>query len=191
MEARMETANLGELTAWWQAALRERGAPRALATLYTELAQRSPRETARFLASEALGFWPGAYEALEVLEQTTPPEERHLLRHRYEAFLVANPFHRESPRVRAKIIDQLVDSGQYVAATDMLSAVTRLPQTDGPCTDEIVRACSVPPPGQEPPDWFVLDPSGELEARVAAGRQRQPDDTIECDFDIDVSDVAE
>src|SRR5688572_22899469 len=137
MEARMDTADLGGLTAWWQAALRERGAPRALAALYTQLAERSPRETARFLASEALGFWPGTYEALEILEQNTPPEERHLLRMRYEAFLTANPFHRESPRVRAKLIDQLVESGQYVAATDMLSAVSRLPAPDAPCTDEI------------------------------------------------------
>jgi hypothetical protein len=185
MEARMNTADLGGLGEWWQAALREQGAPRALAALYTQLAQRSPRETARFLASEALGFWAGAYEALEILEQNTPSEERHLLRLRYEAFLTANPFHRESPRVRAKLIDHLVESGQYVAATDMVSTVARLPEETA-CTDEIKRACSVPPPGQEPPDWFVLDPSGELEARVAAARKPQPDDTIECEVEIDV-----
>lgn len=178
----MDTAGLTGLGDWWQATLRERGAPRALAALYVQLAQRSPAETARFLASEALALWAGTYEALEVLEQLTPPGEREQLRARYEAFLAANPFHRESPRVRTKLIDSLVESGQYDLALNVLSAPARL-AGEAVCSDEIVRACSVPAPGQEPPDWIVLDPLGELERRVAERTQPQ----LELELDIVVA----
>lgn len=159
----METTSFVPLVSWWRSESQDRGAARALATLYVELAQRSPAETARFLTRQALDLTPACSEALELLEQLAPQSQIEL-RARYERFLETAPFHRHSPRVREKLIDLLVERGRYDEALPHVRLLTKLSVLSSPRRDEIARACTVPLPGHEPVDSireldeFDLDP---------------------------------
>ena len=149
----METAALGGLVDWWRTASDRRGAGPALSTLYVQLGRGSNVETAKFLVTQALDLTPGSFEALELYERLIPPPDARDLCARYEAFLVASPFHKQSPRVREKLIDLLVEHKQYDAALAHVRVLTRMSKdAQNHARDEIMAACSVPLPGCEPVD---------------------------------------
>ena len=161
----MDTAAFGGLVDWWHTVSEHRGAGPALSTLYVQLGRGSSVETAKFLVTQALDLTPGSFDALELYERLIPPPNARDLCARYEAFLVASPFHKQSPRVREKLIDLLVEHRQYDAALAHVRVLTRMSKdAQNHAQDEIARACSVPLPGCEPVDSaeeldeFDLDP---------------------------------
>jgi hypothetical protein len=162
----MDTARFFPLMSWWENATEESGPKPAFASLCVQLARKSDRETAKFLARQALDFAPGSYEALEVLERLTfPGDDRKELLPRYEAFLQNVPFHQKSPQVREKLIDALTETGQYDAAMQHVHTLTRLTQLIAP-EEESSRACRVPLP--EPSDSISELEPFEIDAAVEA-----------------------
>lgn len=135
----------------WFASSDDRSAALALSTLYVHLGRTSDAKTAESFARQALHLSPGFSAALELLEQVTPRARKHELCERYEAFLAHNPRHREATRVREALIDLLLEYGYYDGALLHIAALTRLSSSRVPA-QEIARACSVPPPGREPPE---------------------------------------
>lgn len=120
------------------------------ANLLCRIAEVSRATAARALALEALDLCPQDIEALCLFEANARAQDRSELCVRYEAFLAVGPS-AYAHRVRQRLIDTLLERGEYDAATSHVSA---LPPTVGAmCVEEdVVRACSVLPP---PPE-FVL-----------------------------------
>lgn len=118
--------------------------------LYTQLAEVSRHHAARAMCIEALDLCPQSIEALCILERHARSQDRALMRARYEAFLAVGP----SPyalRVRQRLIDTLLESGDYEGATSHVSALSPAVGALGVERD-VVRACSVLPP---PPDMDI------------------------------------
>ena len=111
------------LSSWWQAVAARQGPGAALARVCLELAVRSDRETAAFLASAALDLTPGSAEALSMLERTLPTALRRQLWPRYEAFLKSDAAPGDAPRVRERLIALLFELGHAY------SALTQVDQT--------------------------------------------------------------
>jgi uncharacterized protein HemY len=175
----MEAVGFGGLVDWWRTVSDHRGAGPALSTLYVQLGRGSSVETAKFLVTQALDLTPGSFEALELFERLIPPPQASDLQQRYEAFLKAAPFHKQSPRVREKLIDLLVEHRQYDAALAHVRVLTRMTVVENHPSEEIARACSVPLPGYEPVDSCVELDEFDL-------------DPIEfLDLDIEIADAAE
>jgi len=117
------SAVMEPLSSWWQADAARQGPGAALTRVCMELALRSDRETAAFLASAALDLTPGSGEALSMLERTLPRAKRGLLWPRYEAFLKSDAPPADEPRVRERLIALLFELGHAY------SALTQVDQT--------------------------------------------------------------
>ena len=115
------------LTSWWQAVVARQGPNAALARVCIELALRSERDEAAFLAGAALDLTPGSSEALGLLEQSLRAADRRALWPRYEAFLRSDAPAADLPHVRERLIGLLFELGHaYSALTQVDQALDAL-----------------------------------------------------------------
>ena len=112
----MNGAVMEPLTFWWQTVVTRQGPGAALARVCMELALRSDREAAAFLASAALDLTAGSGEALALLERTIAPADRRALWPRYEKFLASEAPPADTPRVRERLITLLFELGHAYSA---------------------------------------------------------------------------
>jgi hypothetical protein len=141
-----ELAALAGILEWWGALGAEvRDPRRAVGALYARLSQTAEGEAALSLALSALDLVPGNAEALQVFERSARELAPSVLRDRYEAFLRHAPFHTAAPRIRQRLIDLLVDEGNYEGALQHVSSMAPRPTVAVFPADEIVSACSIPP----------------------------------------------
>ncbi len=119
--------------------------------LLCQIAEIARPNAARAMALEALDACPQSIDALCIYERHARPQDRSELCTRYEAFLEVGPS-AYGHRVRQRLIDTLLERGEYDAAT---SQVRSLPPRVGALDvdGDVVRACSVPPP---PPELHLL-----------------------------------
>jgi hypothetical protein len=104
------------LEIWAEAEQGEAVPDRAMAELYFRIAVRSTDVKARELSRAALNLCPGHAGALAMFEVLADEAWTDELCARYQAFLEDAPFHEVAPRVRAAMIDRLVEAGHYEAA---------------------------------------------------------------------------
>lgn len=119
--------------------------------LYSQLAEISRGDSARAMCAEALDLHPQSHDALCLYERHARPEDRAALCARYEAFLAAGPS-AYAHRVRQRLIDTLLECGEYDAATSHVRALAPKVGALG-LEDDAIRACTVPPP---PPDFSMI-----------------------------------
>jgi hypothetical protein len=112
----VDGAAIEPLSSWWQALVARQGPGPALARMCIELALRSDRVTAAYLATTALDLTPGSGEALALLERTIAAPNRRLLWPRYEAFLASEAPVADVPRVREHLIALLFELGHAYSA---------------------------------------------------------------------------
>jgi hypothetical protein len=137
---------LAGILEWWGALGAEvRDPRRAVGALYARLSQTAQGEAALALAVSALDLVPGNAEALAVFERSARELEPRVLRDRYDAFLRHAPFHASAPRIRQRLIDLLVDEGNYEAALQHVNFMAPRPTVPVFPAEEIARACSIAP----------------------------------------------
>jgi hypothetical protein len=178
IKAVQQGGHVGELAVlleWWANVAGGRMTPeQAVASLYCRLAERADADGARELARAALAIVPSSAEALLLFERHALPEHQDELRDLYRDFLRHAPFQRVAPRVRARLIDELLEAGRYDEALDHMKL---LPPRSSlvPVSSDIQRACSVP---AEPLlDFSTSDDDPAEHTQILS------------DFDIEVIDV--
>jgi hypothetical protein len=178
IKAVQKGGHVGELAVlleWWANVAGGRMTPeQAVSSLYCSLAERADAEGARDLARAALAIMPTSAEALLLFERHALPEHHDELRDLYRDFLKHAPFQRVAPRVRARLIDELLEAGHYDEALEQMKLLPPRSSLE-PVSSEIRRACSVIP---EPPlDFCKYDDDPSENTQILS------------DFDIEVIDV--
>ena len=148
IKAVQQGGHVGELAMlleWWANVAGGRmTAEHAVCSLYCRLAERADREGALDLARAALNIMPSSAEALLLFERHAGPEHGDELRDLYREFLQRAPFQRVAPRVRARLIDELLDAGFYDEAMNHMKLLPPRSALE-PASTDIKRACSVYP----------------------------------------------
>lgn len=137
----MDEAVIISVASDWQASCEREGPAVALSRLCTELARRTPAESARFLASHALSLAPHHADALALLEQTTPADEQLSLCLHYERFLLGAPQHAWARAVRERLVSLLFAHDLHYSALQHVDhALTELSEA-GP-SERVVEQAS-------------------------------------------------
>lgn len=114
----MDEAVIMSISSEWQTTCEREGPAVALSLLCTELARRTPAESARFLAAHALALSPHHADALALLEQTTPADEQLALCLHYERFLLSAPQHGWARAIRDRLTSLLFEHDLHYSALE-------------------------------------------------------------------------
>lgn len=177
-----ELAALAGILEWWGALGSEvRDPRRAVGALYARLSQSAEGDAALALAISALDLVPGNAEALTVFERSARVVDPGMLRDRYDAFLRHAPFHASAPRIRQRLIDLLVDEGNYEGALQHVNYMAPRPTVPVFPADEIASACSIAPL----PTWNVR----EEQSRSHACDEQYGDESSDATVVLDLTDI--